>query len=152
MTNKNLDKQILSDHLSESVKNKIIANLSDIHHFSSNEKENLTTIISSSSEDNNNKTITAPLKRINSLVFDLINEGSFNSVWDIFESEFPSQERRFKTQHIAILQNKNYFLRGYKNSKGDIIGFISYWLFDNNQIYIEHFAIKKRVSILWLWF
>jgi len=88
--------------------------------------------------------VASDMKKSSSLLIDSINENNFNNVWDIFEAEFPKEERRIKDQHFSLFQNKNYFLRGYRNSKGAVVGFISYWLLNNNQIFIEHFAIKKE--------
>jgi len=122
----------------DNAKTKILVNLSEFSNVFGTENSN-----SSNQANIANPIESSGMKKSASLIFDLLDENNFGSVWDIFENEFPQEERRIKDQHVAIFQNHNYFLRGYKNTKGVTVGFISYWLLNENQIFIEHFAIKK---------
>ncbi|HLF54158.1 MAG TPA: GNAT family N-acetyltransferase [Candidatus Nanoarchaeia archaeon] len=65
----------------------------------------------------------------------------FKSVWEIYESSFPSDERRDINQQTELLKNPLYkFFAAYDN--GSIVGIIGTWQIDDF-VFIEHFAIKE---------
>jgi len=66
----------------------------------------------------------------------------FLEIWNIFETEFPSFERRTKDHQFSILEKKNYTLRAYKNEHNETVAFLSFWILEK-YVFVEHFAVKK---------
>jgi len=65
----------------------------------------------------------------------------FKSAWEIYESSFPSDERRNLNQQTELLKNPLYkFFAAYDN--GSIVGIIGTWQIVDF-VFIEHFAIKE---------
>lgn len=69
-------------------------------------------------------------------------EKDFLDIWNIFESEFPSIERRTKDHQFSLLQKENYTLRAYKNELNETVAILSFWILEK-YLFIEHFAVNK---------
>ena len=74
----------------------------------------------------------------------IINSASkdFKKIWKIYESSFPSDERRTLKQ-IKAIKNKSHTLTAIYD-KNTLLGFIETWEF-NNFIFNEHFAVEKSL-------
>ncbi len=72
-----------------------------------------------------------------------VKSKEFKAAWEIYESSFPSDERRNLAQQSALLKNSAYkFLVAYED--GQIVGIIAAWDLDDFA-FIEHFAIKEGI-------
>jgi len=64
----------------------------------------------------------------------------FSDFWDLYESSFPTIEKRILKSQEKLFENKSFHLDTYYK-EDSFIGFISYWEFEG-YIYLEHFAIN----------
>lgn len=67
----------------------------------------------------------------------------FDPVWEIYNTSFPSSERRVLEHQKIALKNKLYHLDCYiEDDKA--VGLLAYWDFPD-YLYIEHFAINSAL-------
>ena len=71
----------------------------------------------------------------------LTNDG-FNSVYNIMEDSFPSNEIRSYIGQLNLLQNPDYSLF-VKEQNGEIVGFIATWDL-GDFTFVEHFAVSEK--------
>lgn len=62
--------------------------------------------------------------------------------WQLYESAFPTSERRGIGQHAAALQNPAYHCLHLADESG-FVGILAYWQWDT-LVYIEHLAIAPQ--------
>lgn len=72
------------------------------------------------------------------------NSKEFNSIWKIYLSSFPANERRRREREIKLFANKSYHLFAISDKEGKVIEFLSSWNF-KDFIFIEHFAVKNSL-------
>lgn len=65
----------------------------------------------------------------------------FEYVWKIYNYSFPACERR-TIEHQKQAFNSPFYSLVYFKDKGEVVGFVGYWEFDE-YLYIEHIAINK---------
>lgn len=70
-----------------------------------------------------------------------INDNNFNEFWQIYQSSFPENEKRFLNEQERIFKNSLYFANIIKTK--EIIGILCFWMI-NEYYFLEHFAIKKE--------
>ena len=68
----------------------------------------------------------------------------FKAFRTLYESSFPPEEQRSLQQQDMAFSDGHYHLQLYLDQCDSLIGFISYWDFDD-YLYIEHFAINERL-------
>ncbi len=64
----------------------------------------------------------------------------FDKIWGIYESSFPEDERRSRSQQKILFDNERYSFFGAYDS-GSVVGLISYWDLKDFS-FIEHLAIS----------
>lgn len=69
------------------------------------------------------------------------NTSLFGTVWNIFEENFPPEERRLSLEQHRLLYNPKYYLDALLDTS-KVVGLLSYWVF-NELIFIEHLAIAS---------
>lgn len=68
----------------------------------------------------------------------------FKSFRTLYESSFPLEEQRSLQQQELAFADSHYHLLLYYEGENELIGFISYWDFEDYH-YIEHFAINTQI-------
>ena len=71
------------------------------------------------------------------------NSEKFNEAWSIYESSFPSDERRSLESQLKLMKNKLYNFFGVFE-KNVLVAVIAYWNF-GNFLFIENLAVKTEL-------
>ncbi len=71
------------------------------------------------------------------------NKTYLNKIKKIYESSFPSDERRDFKLVVKLLSDDRFELKGIFVDK-DLVGFITTWDF-NDFMYVEHFAVAEEL-------
>lgn len=67
----------------------------------------------------------------------------WNKVWDLYESSFPTAEKRKIEDHIRALDNSQFFpMSAWEEDT--LIGIIFYWEFDNYR-FLDHLAVNPEL-------
>ena len=74
---------------------------------------------------------------------ELIKNNEFYKIYEIMEEAFPIEEFREYERQKALLDKDDYFLYVCKNSRNEILGFISFWKLDGFY-YGEHLAVTEK--------
>ena len=71
------------------------------------------------------------------------DEIRWNKVWELYESSFPSAEKRRYEDHLRALDNPHFFpMSAWEND--DIIGIVFYWEWSDYR-YIEYLAVNLNL-------
>lgn len=71
------------------------------------------------------------------------NSQEFKNVWRLYESSFPSDERRSLELQTGVFDNKLYSLLAVLD-KSQLVGFLAVWEFEEF-IFGEHFAVMEKL-------
>ncbi len=72
------------------------------------------------------------------------NDNLSKAVWQLYESAFPSAERRLLEQHLKAMQDTRFFPYIYTSEQSELIAICFYWDFTVFK-YLEHFAVNPKL-------